>query len=246
MIIPEGGILDLDNRLSPSEGSLLLAKRLQADSAVVLDYIDDLQGELYPEEEALIKGAIAKRTREFRSGRTAARKCMRHLDIDPSPILMGSRGEPTWPDGCVGSISHCGDYCLAILSISPEIISLGADIEEIGRVKSHLWPRVFVETEKLFLSSLAPRDAAKAATILFSAKEAFFKWQYPLTFSWLEFLDTEVVLKQDDGFTIESIKPLKHLRGDRLYRGSYFVLGDCCIAIIGIDHDAAASLEDGR
>lgn len=238
--------MDLDHRLSPSEVSLLLAKNLPPDTAVVLDSIDKLQGALYPEEEALIEGAITKRAREFRSGRTAARQCMRQLEIDLSPILKGSRGEPTWPDGCVGSISHCGEYCLVILSSSPEVLSLGADIEEIGRVKSHLWPRVFVETEILFLSSLDPREAEEAATILFSAKEAFFKWQYPLTFSWLEFLDAEVVLKQDDRFTIESIKPLQHWRGDRLYRGSYFVRGDCCIAIIGIERDGATSLADGN
>ena len=212
-----------------------LATRLGKRVSVTLDSISNLQGHLYAREESILGKAIPKREREFRSGRTAARKCMMELGIRPGPILMGEKREPLWPKGCVGTISHCGNYCIAIISPSAAgILSLGADIEQLGRVKAHLWPRIFTEREKTFLGALSQSEADSAATAMFSAKEAFFKLQHPLTRLWLEFLDAEVALQQDNRFTIEVLKPLERLTPGPLYSGSYAEWQGCCIAVMEI------------
>ena len=225
----------IDNNSTDSETVAWLAERLSGNIAVALDSVDELQGHIYPEEDALLGHAIEKRAREFRAGRTAARKCMLELGMETGPILMGAKNEPLWPEGCVGTISHCGKYCLAIVSSSHETISLGADIEHLGRVKPHLWPRIFVEREKEFLGSLVTREADRAATAMFSAKEAFFKLQYPLTGNWMEFLEAEVTLEPENQFRIEIRKILPDMMPGQVYRGSFVEWQDCCITVMGIN-----------
>ena len=211
-----------------------LAGRLPARCGVVLDSLDDLQGYLFPEEDALLGNAISKRSREFRAGRTAARKAMLKLGMPTGPVLKGSKNEPLWPQGCVGTISHSGEYSLAIVSPSSQIRSLGADLEQMGRVKAHLWPRIFSAGEKEYLLALPGGEVDRAATAMFSAKEAFFKLQYPLTGEWLEFLDAEVRIEAENRFSISSGSKLKEPMPGQTCTGTWVEWQDCCVAVMGI------------
>ncbi|MFH1965514.1 MAG: 4'-phosphopantetheinyl transferase superfamily protein [Acidobacteriota bacterium] len=234
---------------SASEMATWLSTRLNKRVSVNLDSITNLQGHLYAIEESLLGNAIPKRAREFRSGRTAARKCMLELGLEPGPILIGEKREPLWPAGCVGTISHCGNYCLVMISPSAgsfsatspsagndsdSTLSLGADIEQLGRVKALLWPRIFTTVEKDFLNTLDSREADRAATAMFSAKEAFFKLQHPLTGLWLGFQDAEVSLGKENSFEITVRKPLKKPMMEQTYAGTYNEWQECCIAVMGI------------
>lgn len=222
------------SNLSSIEMSAWLGSRLPLRTAIILDSIEALQGHLFPEEDAIIPNAIPKRFREFRSGRTAARRCLLELGIKPGPILMGEKREPVWPEGCVGTISHCGSYCLVMVSSSTDALSLGADIEKLGRVQPHLWPRIFTDAETGFLCTLAGPESDRAATAMFSAKEAFFKLQHPLTGLWLEFRDAEVHLEQENRFTLSVNKSLPPPMARQDCTGIYAVWQDCCIAVMGI------------
>ncbi|MGQ4331874.1 4'-phosphopantetheinyl transferase family protein, partial [Streptomyces hayashii] len=62
---------------------------------------------LYPQEEALLTRAVAKRRREFTVVRGCARRAMEKLGVPPKPVLPGERGAPQWPDGLTGSMTHC-------------------------------------------------------------------------------------------------------------------------------------------
>ncbi len=222
------------SELSSSEMASWLTSRLPGRTIAVLDAIDNLQGYLYPEEDALLSRAVLKRSREFRSGRTAARKCMLQLGIEPAPVLVGTKREPVWPAGCTGTISHCGDHCLAIVGPADVLLSLGADIENLGRVREHLWPRVFTAREIAGLDELGSSDADLAATTMFSAKEAFFKLQYPLTGSWLEFLDAEVSLRKANTFTVTVKHQLNVPSPGQAFPGTYAEWQDCVITVMGV------------
>ena len=63
-----------------------------------------------PEEEPLIARAVAKRRNEFVTVRYCARQALGELGVPPVPILKGDKGEPCWPDGVVGSLTHCEGY----------------------------------------------------------------------------------------------------------------------------------------
>tara|TARA_Y100001958_G_C20865638_1_gene302007 strand:- start:140 stop:478 length:339 start_codon:yes stop_codon:yes gene_type:complete len=69
---------------------------------------------------------------------------------------------------------------------------VGIDIETIGRVEPKLWPTLFTERETRYFTSLPPETVALETTLFFSAKESFYKCQYPLTQSWVGFQDVEV------------------------------------------------------
>ena len=86
-----------------------------------------------------------KRLADFSTGRYCAIKALEQLGINNSIIPIGKDREPIWPEGIVGSISHCDSLTGAIVAKSSDHISLGLDIEEIGRVTPDLWDLVFSE-----------------------------------------------------------------------------------------------------
>ena len=67
--------------------------------------------DLHPAEQACIAKAGLKRRLDFAAGRVCARRAMAQLGVDGLPLLVGEKGQPVWPPGIVGSISHCeGHY----------------------------------------------------------------------------------------------------------------------------------------
>ena len=135
-----------------------------------------------------------KRLSDFSTGRYCAIKALEQLGIKDATIPIGKDKAPVWPDGIVGSISHCDSLTGAIVAKRSDHISLGLDIEEIGRVTPDLWDLVFTEKEKNYLTSLSDKNKLVQSTAIFSIKEAFYKFQYPLTKTFLDFLDVEVAL----------------------------------------------------
>ena len=135
-----------------------------------------------------------KRLSDFSTGRYCALKALEQLGIQDAIIPIGEDREPIWPEGIVGSISHCDSLTGAVVAKSSDHISLGLDIEEIGRVTPHLWDLVFTENEKKYLSGLSDKEILVQSTVIFSIKEAFYKFQHPLTKTFLDFLDVEVAL----------------------------------------------------
>jgi len=61
-------------------------------------------------------------------------------------------------------------------------------------VQESIWPTVFTQNEREFLSKIKLPNQIKVATCLFSAKESFYKAQFPLTHQFIEYEDIEVTL----------------------------------------------------
>lgn len=92
-------------------------------------YTDPKELAPLPEEEPLIAKSVAKRRNEFITVRYCARQAMVDLGIEPVPILKGEKGEPCWPDGVVGSLTHCEGFRGAAVGLREEIRSVGIDAE---------------------------------------------------------------------------------------------------------------------
>lgn len=135
-----------------------------------------------------------QRLTDFSTGRYCAIKALEKSGIYDAIIPIGVDREPIWPEGIVGSISHCDSLTGAIVAKGSDHISLGLDIEEIGRVTPDLWDLVFTENEKNYLSGLSEREMLLQSTAIFSTKEAFYKFQHPITKTFLDFLDVEVAI----------------------------------------------------
>ena len=162
------------------------------DLAIAWAPLDALSGAADPLEWEDIASAVPHRQREFVAGRLIARALSDQLCLPPSPLRRAEDRAPVWPADRVGSLSHCDTLCAAAIGIPPAIRSVGIDIETIGRVEPKLWPTLFTEQETRYFTSLPPETVALETTLFFSAKESFYKCQYPLTQSWVGLQDVEV------------------------------------------------------
>ncbi|MGH1355058.1 MAG: 4'-phosphopantetheinyl transferase family protein [Thalassovita sp.] len=157
------------------------------------------KGELYPAEATAITRAVRKRSDEFRAGRDAARRAMRA--IGAAPVALPSRADrlPVWPAGMAGSITHCDDLCLACASIQARAI--GLDIEPATGLEQDLWDAILLPEEREAVEAAAEPNAA--AKLIFSAKEAAYKAQYPLSETLFGFHDLRIQLAEDGQFQAE-------------------------------------------
>ena len=73
--------------------------------------------------------SVAKRRNEFITARHCARIALGELGFPPLPILKGDKGEPCWPEGVVGSLTHCAGYRGAVVGRAGPVRSVGVDAE---------------------------------------------------------------------------------------------------------------------
>ncbi len=97
----------------------------------------------------------------------------------------------------MGSISHSSECCIAVVALKSQWTSVGVDIEVDERAEPALWPSICTAAELKAVSQLAPALTTSWVTRIFSAKEAYFKWQYPSTQEMLDFQDVEIQLHPD-------------------------------------------------
>jgi 4'-phosphopantetheinyl transferase EntD len=158
------------------------------------------RGGLFPEEVALVAKATAKRREEFTAGRNASRTALASLGAPAQPILRGIHREPLWPNGFVGSITHCDGFCCAVVAQSSKACSLGLDVEEAGPLEEQSAQMVCRLDEFAHFSQLPELPMTNWTKLAFSAKEAFYKCHNPLTGCALEFQDVAV------RFTVEAAR----------------------------------------
>lgn len=153
---------------------------------------DDLpQAHLEPTEECILSPrAVQSRREHFALGRLAARRALQRLNEQKRPIPAGARGEPLWPKGVCGSITHTAGIAMAAVSKTPPGLAIGLDIEKSDRaISAGLGQRICSPAEKEW----ADRTTEPCALLsLFSAKEAIFKAFYPIDQVYLDFLDVHL------------------------------------------------------
>ena len=166
---------------------------------------------LLPSEAACLGRAVASRREEFAAGRACARRALREFGVVDFPLTVAEDRRPVWPEGFVGSITHTEGYCACAVARRESLRSLGIDTERTGRVKPELWPRI-CGPERAWLQTLPADQRPVAATLIFSAKEAFYKCQYLLTREYLGFDDAHVEISSWGGeagdFEVRACKPI--------------------------------------
>lgn len=151
---------------------------------------------LPPDEQDAVARAIPRRQAEFAAGRTLARLALADLGVEAGAIGMGPRREPVWPDGVVGSITHCAGFAAAAVASTSDIASLGIDAEPAGRRLSEgVIVRVCHDSERRQVEALGE----VGPLVVFSAKEAVYKAWYPVAARWLGFEHVDVDVDVDGG-----------------------------------------------
>jgi 4'-phosphopantetheinyl transferase EntD len=177
----------------------VLPETADATLAAVELYSDPPGLTALPEEEPLIARAVAKRRNEFITVRHCARLALAQLGLPPVPILKGEKGEPCWPDGVVGSLTHTEGYRGAVVGHSGDVRSVGIDAEPHDVLPNGVLDAITLPAERPELAAL-PADL-HWDRILFCAKEATYKAWFPLTRRWLGFEDAHIVFEAGAGAT---------------------------------------------
>jgi len=132
-------------------------------------------------EALAIQGAVPARQAEFHAGRAAARAAMVALSLPPRPVPMGPDRAPLWPAGVTGSISHSATACVAALGHARDWAGIGVDIEEDSPLEPLLVAEICTRAERVWLGTQPGPERGLMAKLVFSAKEAAYKAQYPIT-----------------------------------------------------------------
>jgi 4'-phosphopantetheinyl transferase EntD len=148
---------------------------------------------VHPDEEPFVARAVTARRREFAAGRSCARDLLAGLGLGGA-IPVGPGGAPRWPSGAVGSISHCPGLCAAAVAPADAVRGVGLDVEMVRPLEPAMIRRI-CRVEELSALVNGSRSIPEWASIIFSAKEAFYKCYYPLTGQFLEYGDVRIRLQ---------------------------------------------------
>jgi len=148
---------------------------------------------LFPAEEAALGPAVEKRRREFTTARACAREALGRLGLPAAPVTTGARGEPQWPAGIVGSITHCDGYCACAIARSIEVVTIGVDAEPNAALPDGVLSEIARTEELPWLRDLQRAEPeVHWERLLFSAKESVYKAWFPLARRWLGFEDVSL------------------------------------------------------
>jgi enterobactin synthetase component D / holo-[acyl-carrier protein] synthase len=183
--------------------SATLLGRLLPDSVARAESFDDPPDvPLFEPELEAVARAVPKRQAEYRTVRHCARRALGELGFAPAPILSGPKREPLWPDGVVGSLTHCAGYRGAAVAKWDRVRSVGIDAEPHATLPDGVLEQVASESERAGLRAIddALDATVHADRVLFCAKEAIYKAWYPLARRWLGFEHAEVRLDPTGAF----------------------------------------------
>ncbi len=205
----------------------MIAKLLPSYVQVVEGPIERGTAPLLPAEAACVADACVERFQEFSTGRHFARSAIELLIGSTPPVPANVDRTPAWPHGIVGSITHTRQWCSVAVAHDRHAQAIGIDIEEIEKFDLAILPSVFTEWElETVLNIHHERERISMATLVFSAKEAFYKCQYPLTRKWLDFHDVVISLdRQAQAFTARRLDSTPSQLGADLLRGRFSIQG---------------------
>jgi 4'-phosphopantetheinyl transferase EntD len=121
---------------------------------------------LFPVEEAVMHTAGPRRRAEFAAGRLCARAALARLGVPAAPILPGPAGQPRWPAGVTGSITHCAGYRACAVARTTDVAAIGIDAEPDAALPAGLIEMVATGPERAWIRrhAAARRGAGVAGT----------------------------------------------------------------------------------
>jgi 4'-phosphopantetheinyl transferase EntD len=153
---------------------------------------------LYPIEAEAVRNAVESRRLEFADGRDCARIAMSRIGLPACAVPSGADRAPVWPAGIVGSITHGGGICAAVVADRAVFAGIGIDVEAIGAVTPDLARDVMRDDEISAARGEGQRDGADLASLFFCMKEAAYKACYPIVGEVLEFAQMQILLHPTD------------------------------------------------
>lgn len=158
---------------------------------------------MWPTEREHVQHAVLKRQIEFATVRRLARGNLAAMGIPLQALVPRPDRSPVWPADVVGSITHGAGLGAVICAASASWRSLGVDIEARREFTPGMQAMVLGPQERQDLSELGPEAQERRCVQVFCLKEAFYKFQAPLTGIFLDFLDVRLRGGQGTPWRIE-------------------------------------------
>lgn len=139
-----------------------------------------------------------KRKSEHLAGRIAAVHALREYGHQAVPGIAPG-GEPRWPSGLHGSISHTGQTAVAVVSSA----CVGVDIESVFSSQlSNEIAESIVNSEEYALLQCASLPFERGLTLTFSAKESLFKAFSAIALPFPGFHSAQLIALTDRSLTL--------------------------------------------
>ncbi|MFH9662739.1 4'-phosphopantetheinyl transferase [Streptomyces sp. NPDC017248] len=138
---------------------------------------------LLPEERSAASSLSRERRLKFAAVRDCARQGLRRLGVGAAPILRGAAGEPLWPAGVVGSMTHCSGYHAAAVARADQVAAIGIDAEVNRPLRyREMLDLVATAQERAWVAEFeSAYPQVSWARLVFTAKESLFKAWFSVT-----------------------------------------------------------------
>jgi enterobactin synthetase component D len=130
------------------------------------------------------------RQAEFLAGRMCAQAVLQVHGIDAWLVGIGAHRQPLWPENILGSITHSHGYAAAAACPGAGLFGIGIDIEAIvGAAAREALLQVVVSQREIacLRQAAGALDFDTLLTLVFSAKESFFKAAFAQLGRYIEF-----------------------------------------------------------
>ncbi|WP_448668496.1 enterobactin synthase subunit EntD [Enterobacter mori] len=158
---------------------------------------------LWLPHHAELSHAGRKRKADHLAGRLAAAYALNERTIPG----IGPSGEPLWPDGISGSITHSGTQAMAVVVPYPALIGIDSEAilaeNEAREIKDGI---IDAQEERVLSRSGYP--FALALTLVFSAKESLFKALFPKVKSYMGFDSARITMLDKETLMLALTRPL--------------------------------------
>ncbi|HBH7066944.1 TPA: enterobactin synthase subunit EntD [Enterobacter cloacae] len=158
---------------------------------------------LWLPHHAELANAGRKRKAEHLAGRIA----VAHALPDHAVPGIGPSGEPLWPEGVSGSITHSGTQAMAIVVRHPTAL-VGIDCEAIlAEREAREIQDGIIDAQEAMCLTRSGYPFALALTLAFSAKESLFKALFPQVKTYMGFDCARVTALDERTISLELSYP---------------------------------------
>ena len=180
---------------------------------------------------AELSNAGRKRKAEHLAGRIAAAHALGAINERAIPGI-GPSGEPLWPEGVSGSITHSGTQAMAVVVRHQDAL-VGIDCEAIlpDREAREIQDGIINAQEAMCLTR-SGYPFALALTLAFSAKESLFKALFPKVNTYMGFDCARITRLNEKTVTLALTRPQAEFKENTLFTVHWLLDGNQVITLL--------------
>ncbi|WP_025759966.1 enterobactin synthase subunit EntD [Enterobacter sichuanensis] len=183
---------------------------------------------LWLPHHAELANAGRKRKAEHLAGRIAAA----HALPDHTVPGIGPSGEPLWPEGISGSITHSGTQAMAVVVRHPDA-RVGIDCEAIlPDSEAREIQDGIIDVQEAMCLTRSGYPFALALTLTFSAKESLFKALFPQVKTFMDFDCARITRLDERTLTLALTRPQAEFKENTLFTVHWLLNNDRVITLL--------------